>query len=272
MGIGLGTGRRAARLTAGSAIAAVLLSALSACAGEGKRPHQAVSLVEVASFPLTVNEPSGLALDIDGASLWTVGNSPSRVYRLSMEGTTLATLSYQGSDLEGIAVDPDDGTLWVLEERARNLVHLSRSGRQQSSTPLALGGAANSGPEGVSFSPARIIWVVQEKKPGQLVRLNESRAIAATIPLAFARDYSDLCWDAGGQWLWVLSDEDRALFRCAPDGTRLASYGIDVVKPEGVAVDAARGRIWVTSDAADRLYAFEMPSLEASAPNASPTR
>jgi uncharacterized protein YjiK len=250
----------------------MLLWALSACAGEGKRPQQSVSLAAVASFPLTVNEPSGLALDIDGATLWAVGNSPSRVYRLTLEGTTLATLSYQGGDLEGIAVDPDDGTLWVLEERTRNLVHLSRSGRLQSSTRLDLGGAANSGPEGISFSPTRTIWVVQEKHPGQLVRLSESRAIAATIPLAFARDYSDLCWDAGGQWLWVLSDEDRALFRCAPDGTRLAGYGIDVVKPEGVAVDPGRGRIYVTSDAADRLYAFEMPSLEAAARGVSPTR
>jgi len=43
-------------------------------------------LILRSSYLLDVREPSGLALDVTRSFLWTVGNHPQRIYRLSLEG------------------------------------------------------------------------------------------------------------------------------------------------------------------------------------------
>ena len=255
---------RARSRTAGLGLALLLL--LSSCAGAANRPHPAVTLTELASYSLDINEPSGLALDADRASLWVVGNNPSRVSRISLDGRTLATLTYHGSDLEGICLDASDSSLWVAEERQRAVVHLSRSGRELSRTMLPIGGVANHGLEGIALSRSGAMWVLQEKTPGRLLALTSTRALGTAYPLAFARDYSDLCWDPSGAWFWVLSDEDRSLFRCSATGEALADYGVSAAKPEGLAVDPESGRVYIASDSKNRLYIYALPQGETSQP------
>lgn len=232
---------------------------LASCADGAARTRSTVSLDLVTSFPLQFQEPSGLALDAGGDALWVVGNNPSRIYRITLEGRTLARLSYLGKDLEGIALDPADSSLWVVEEREREVVHLDRTGRELARTQLGLSGSTNSGLEGIGISPEGTMQVLQEKDPGLLAELTAERTLAAVRPLAFAEDYSDLAWDPSGPWLWVLSDQDRTLFRCSPSGEPLAAYGISAAKPEGVAVDTARGQVYVVSDSKDRLYVYALP-------------
>jgi uncharacterized protein YjiK len=232
---------------------------LASCAGDSEGARPAVSLGLAASFPLQFQEPSGLALDAGGEALWVVGNDPSRVYRISLEGRTLAKLTYEGKDLEGIVLDPADSSLWVVEERAIEVVHLDRTGNELARTRLGLSGSTNSGLEGICLSPAGTVLVLKEKDPGLLIELTASLAVAVQYPLAFAEDYSDLTWDPSGSWLWVLSDQDRTLFRCSPSGEPLAAYGISAAKPEGVAVDAARGLVYVVSDSRNRLYVYTLP-------------
>lgn len=242
-----------------AALLSSLLLVSCARSSEGVRP--AISLDLVASYSVEVNEPSGLALDAGGDALWVVGNGPSRVYRVSLEGRTLATLAYQGKDLEGIALDPVDSTLWVVEERELEVVHLDRTGKELGRTRVNLGSSGNSGLEGICLSPSGAVLVLKEKDPGLLVELTAQLALVVQHPLAFAEDYSDLTWDSSGPWLWMLSDQNRALFRCSPSGEPLAVFGVSAAKPEGVAVDAGRGLVYVVSDSKDRLYVYVLPTV-----------
>ena len=53
----------------------------------------------LSSHRLEMAEPSGLTLGAGGAVLWAVGNSPERIYRLTIDGQVLDTLVYVGDDL-----------------------------------------------------------------------------------------------------------------------------------------------------------------------------
>ena len=85
----------------------VLLSCDKDPSGPGWSEGQ---LTLLSSHSIDIDELSGLSLDATGTSLWTVG--ARRIYRLSLAGQ-VQELEFKGDNLEGIASDPSDGTLWV---------------------------------------------------------------------------------------------------------------------------------------------------------------
>src|SRR5436309_1606902 len=102
------------------ALAGVLAAAalsIVGCGGGGgsKGPPTAPAPIPVlpllATYAMTVSEPSDLTIDETGTILWTVSDSKNKVYKLDVQGKTLKTLSYAGgplSDLEGVAYDHRD--------------------------------------------------------------------------------------------------------------------------------------------------------------------
>ncbi|MCB1048277.1 MAG: SdiA-regulated domain-containing protein [Calditrichaeota bacterium] len=208
----------------------------------------------VATFPLSVTEPSGLCLDQDGRTFWTVSDETAMVYRLDREGRVLQTLSYVGEDLEGICLDPLDGSLWVAEERRRQAVHLSRTGTVLDRLDVEQHGAANSGLEGICFDGDGQLLLLNEKDPGRLLCVPRTGGASTGRDLDFARDYSGLCWDEPRQSLWVLSDESRALFRLREDQSPVR-YSLDLPRIEGIAVEADTA--WVVSDSYSKLFRIQ---------------
>ena len=213
-------------------------------------------------YALDIRELSGLALDAAGASLWTVGNHPQRIYRLSLEGRVQDRLDFKGEDLEGIACDPADGTLWVVEEERREVVHLDANGKVLGRRQLDLKGEPNSGLEGICLDSSGTVYVLNEKDPGLFIALNVDLSIHNQRQLDFANDFSGLDCHSGQDSFWVLSDQSRALYLWSPEEGVKGAYSLPFDKAEGVAVDEAAGLVYIASESEDRLYVYAVEDLE----------
>ncbi|MBD3170297.1 MAG: hypothetical protein GF307_12500, partial [candidate division Zixibacteria bacterium] len=170
-------------------------------------------------FILAVPEPSGLALDIEDGYLWTVSDETNRVYRLTTTGQITDSLSYRGADLEGVTVSTRDSTIWIVEERSREIVHLDRSGNELGRISLDTESNGNNGLEGISFDPGTgRFFIVNEKEPRLLIELDEQLSVIGQYALNFSADVSGLCYDVSNNCLWIVSDQSRLLAKCRRDG------------------------------------------------------
>ena len=216
-----------------------------------------LSLKLLNSFALDVTEPSGLALNPDGQSLWTVSDNTNQVFQISLTGEILKTLAYQGRDLEGIAIDTLNHTFWVAEEHSRELVELDSTGKELQRHRI-LEGNDNSGLEGVCIDAEHRFFTIKEKKPGLFIAINPDFSIKSKMTITFAKDYSGLCADTLLKRFWILSDKDQTLFYWDSKQYVLASYKINVTNPEGIAIDFTNGLAYIVSDAKSKLYVFRL--------------
>jgi uncharacterized protein YjiK len=215
-------------------------------------------LTLLSNHSLSIGEPSGLALDASRSSLWTVGNDPQRIYRLSLDGQIQNILDYEGDDIEGIAADPLDGTLWIVEEDRREVVHLNSSGRVLERHQLDLTGEQNSGLEGICLDPDGATYVLNEKNPGLFISLNADLSMKSQRQLDFAKDFSGLSCDSNRSAFWVLSDQSRTLFLWSPEEGVLGGYALPFTKAEGVAVDPVDDLVYIASESESMLYVYRI--------------
>ena len=245
---------------AGVALLGLLVAGPSVERADAKlaAPPPGSGLSLIASYVLSVSEPSDLALDGSGQSLWTVTDRPGRVHQLSLDGALIRTLKFVGDDLEGIAYDPTDHTLWVAEENLRAVIHLDLQGNVLSRHPLGLSGKKNSGLEGLCLDAKGHMFVLNEKDPGLFLELDSKHDIAVRRKLAFAVDYSAITYDPKYDGFWIVSDQSQKLFQCDRKAAVRREYGLPFPKPEGIAVNEAAKRAYMVSDSEHRLYVFRL--------------
>lgn len=241
--------RRALQL-AGMALATIVFTR--------EAPADAPAPRLVATYPLTLNELSDLTIDETGSILWVVTNKPDRVYQLDVAGKVTKTLAYTGEDLEGIAYDRSDRTLWIAEENRREIVHLDLEGNVLSRHRLGLVGEKNSGLEGLCLDDKQHLFALNEKRPGLFLELAADLSIAKRVELSFAKDYSAITYSREHGCFWVVSDQSQALYLWNPKQGVLEQHALTVPKPEGVAVDEARKRLYIVSDSEPALYVYEI--------------
>jgi len=78
-------------------------------------------------FSLNIDELSGLAI-ANSTILYTVSDNTNKIYKISSSGRILSSFSFIGEDLEGIAVNPIDNTIYVVEERKREIIQFDNLG------------------------------------------------------------------------------------------------------------------------------------------------
>jgi len=259
--LGRASGGRARWATwVGFALLGLLVAGPPADRADAKLPAQASGsgLSLIASYDLSVSEPSDLALDGSGTSLWTVTDRPGRVHQLSLDGALIRTLKFVGEDLEAIAYDPSDHTLWVAEENLRTVIHLDLQGNVLSRHPLALTGKKNSGIEGLCLDAKGHMFALNEKDPGLFLELDSKRDIAVRRKLAFAGDYSAISYDPKHDGFWIVSDQSQKLFQCDRKAAVRREFGLPFPKPEGIAVNEAAKRAYMVSDSEHKLYVFRL--------------
>ena len=206
---------------------------------------------------MNVSEPSDLTIDETGTILWTVSNNPDSVYQIDLAGSKTKSLRYAGQDLEGVAYDRSDHTLWVAEENLREIVHLDLDGGVLSRHALSLTGEQNSGLEGICLDDAGSMFVLNEKRPGLFLPLDASHSIASSMTLTFAGDYSGIAYDPPSASFWIVSDQSQRLYLWNPAGGVRKEWSLPYTKAEGVAIDLAAHRIYIVSDSENRLYVYE---------------
>lgn len=209
---------------------------------------------------MAIDEPSGLAFSND--QLLSVSDDDNKIYRINpATGTVVATLNYEGDDLEGVVQNPQDNSIWVVEETRQELIKLNVNGTAQDTFAIPFSQmAANHGLEGVAIDPAASrLYLITEKDPGQLLVVDFMGNILENYPLDFASDYSGISFDPSQQELYILSDESQTITKCDLKGNKIETYLISVIKAEGIAVDVPNKRCYVASDEASELYRYELP-------------
>ena len=222
----------------------------------GDKPKDILELE--ASYKIDVLEPSGLAVSSSGEVLYTVSDNTAEVYKLSKTGDIVQTYGYKGSDLEGVSTFTGNKLL-LAEERTKEIVVFDTATGASSKNKINYkNDDENSGIEGVAYNTTDgTVFILNEKNPGNLIRLRDDFSIIATYELDFASDYSGLFYDSSSNSLWIVSDQNKTINKCTLTGELVKTYSISVTQAEGIAI--AKDKIFVVSDAEAKLFVFKKP-------------
>ena len=228
----------------------------------GEEEFDKISLL--ATHPVDFRDPSGLALDPSGEFLWSVSDDPGGgIYRIGLDGEILGHIEMESNDLEGIIVDPSDNSLWVVEEKLRQLVNISQTGTVLNRVQLNIDGVIeNDGPEGITVDPQTgHFYVVNKKKPRQLHELNPNMEIIQTTNLNFSgifemEDMSGITFNREENNLWIVSDSSEKVVVIDLNRRPIRAYNTGVFDGEGIAINPAARILYVVSDSDEILYIF----------------
>ncbi|WP_170530099.1 SdiA-regulated domain-containing protein [Ruegeria arenilitoris] len=259
-----------------------------------------VDRFKVADKSKGFSEPSGLSLSNAEGFLWSVSDAEPKLHLLGVDGVlgnSFQLPSLAGSDLEGVA-SRKDGSVLLLQETDRSIlvvhptdpiqltrVPLASLKGYPAAAELLVGNPLNKGPEGITVDPdtGRVFVVIEGQPRLLLVVSPDLTEIQEVIPLdrgsGFVSDrvnddeldVSGLAWSVSGV-LWILSDKGRQIFLYDPETrtadaielTYMKNGDRKVVKhPEGIALDEAKGLLYILTDDAEksRLYVFNIPEL-----------
>ena len=216
---------------------------------------------------MNVAEPSDLTIDETGKILWTVSDTNNKIYRLDLKGNITKTLSYVGNDLEGVAYDRRDHTLWLAEEEYRAVIHVDTAGailERHDITGLTT--VPNKGLEGIALDDGDHLFVLNERSPGLFIPLKSDFSYDVKYQLTFAGDYSAMTYDPQRRCFWIMSDESMAMFLCTGPNVVHAEYALPSRRFEGIALDPAGKYVYAVNDSSRALYVFQNTVPVAPAP------
>ncbi len=205
---------------------------------------------------LTVSEPSGITFYNN--HLYIVSDYNGVVYKTGLEGNIVSKISTPYKDLEGITFN-NEGEMFVVNETKRNLVKLDSLGNFIHKFRIAGNQEhRNSGLEGVCFnSLENCFYLVNEKLPKQLLKVNFEGKIMKKFKLPYTDDASGIYYEQSSNSLWLVSDESKKIFNISVKGKLIESYKIPVSKAEGIVIH--NNEIYVVCDSENKLYIFKKP-------------
>ena len=220
--------------------------------------HKKADLELKASYKIDVSEPSGLSINDSGTELYTVSDKTSIVYKLSLTGDVIETIDFKGSNLEGVSTYTENKLLLAEESKKKIIVLDMLKGKSSKHKIAYKNYDRNSGIEGVTFDKnSNTIFILNEKNPGKLIRLQNDFSVLAEYDLSFAADYSGIFYENSSNQLWILSDQNRTVNKCTLSGELIESFRIKVSQPEGIAV--TDNHIYIVCDEKAKLYVFKKP-------------
>ncbi|MDG5767747.1 SdiA-regulated domain-containing protein [Balneolales bacterium ANBcel1] len=224
---------------------------------------------------LALSDPSGLSPDYDGDGFWSVSDDPGgSIYRLDQTGQILEELRVNGHDMEGISQHPGDLTLYVAEERLRQVVQYATDGTELQRFDVEVEQQrVNDGLEGISVNPSTgTIYLVNKQNPRVFIELEltgdgEARNLQyrpvdfGADPESDGVDLSGLFYDSETGLLWMASDQARAVFILDTTGRPLAAFAAPAGNRdlEGISVLRQHNAIYTVSDEQRMLYKYAMP-------------
>lgn len=206
-----------------------------------------------------IPEPSGLYFHQSLKSLYSVSDEDSSVYKITLDGKVRSKFKVNGFDLEGITMIGDSIIVTILE-RIRTVVFLDTLGNEIKRFMVEQTGRPNEGLEGITYnSKTNTLFIVNEMNPKILVETDLKGKELNRFHLDYAKDFSGLCFDEDNNHLWVISDENSAVFKCNLDGTPIAEYKVDVQQIEGITFNKEANKMYIVSDKLEKLYIYETP-------------
>lgn len=214
------------------------------------------SLKLIASYDIKISEPSGITFNNDYTAFWIVDGGDQVVYKTDLEGRILEKLNYEGNDLEGICFDRRDSSLWLAEERKRELVQLDLKGNVLRRVATDITGKKNKGIEGLTHD-GKDFYVVNEQEPVSIMQLDNLFKVSHEYNVDFAKDLSDVDYDKQSGCFFLLSDESKAIYIWNPKSGMTKEYALPFSKGEGIAVNSSLKTIYIVNDELNTLYVFQ---------------
>ncbi|MCL7989328.1 SdiA-regulated domain-containing protein [Sphingobacterium sp. lm-10] len=205
---------------------------------------------------LKIPEPSDICFSSDSLSLYIVSDQGS-LYQTDLKGNILRKSDVAGTDFEGVHADEE--FVYIADESARRVLKLdNKTLKQVAVYDVPYSGARNSGIESLTFNQARGTFImITEKNPILIFELDKDFRKVNLHRFTSARDISAATYHDGH--LWLLSDEDRAVFKLDPYSFDvLQTIRINIINPEGIAFDRD-GQMVICSDDRRTLYFFSKP-------------
>jgi uncharacterized protein YjiK len=204
---------------------------------------------------LDMEEPSDLVL-ADG-DLYAVSDQHSKIYAVKPDGDADEFLNVEGTDLEALGYDPKRGEFLIGDEATAKIWTIDALGKRHDSIKLDSADDGNSGIEGIVVTPDQHLFAVKEKDPAKIYELDAEGNLLVSQKLDFAHDISAITYNPLDNHLYVLSDEDHALFRLTKTSKKPdRAWKLPVKHPEGIAFDG--NTLYVVSDSEARIYTFDL--------------
>jgi uncharacterized protein YjiK len=210
----------------------------------------------VETYSLKISEPSGLALHNN--KLWIVSDRKSSVYITDLEGKEEFSFKVKDADLEGITVI-DDSLLAIAKEISREILISDFYGNIISKSKFDTGGSKNSGLEGITYNKSNgHFYILNEKDPVLLIETNKNLNEISRKKFKDIKDLSGISYSQKENCLWLVSDEEKKIFKFSLEGEILLEYKIDVDQAEGIAVDDEKNLLYIVSDKEEKLFVFKI--------------
>lgn len=209
------------------------------------------------SYKLYFPESSGICFTFNNDAFWSISDQTETIYKISYKGEILDSIILQEKDLEGITA-VDENTLAVVCELERKVAIIDLSGNVIRENIIETNDIFNSGLEGITYVPSdSVFFVLNEKDPGLLIKLDKELNLLETKELNFAKDYSSIFYSEFDSSLWILSDESLQVFKCDIEGNVKSAYRVEVPQPEGFVLDTDNNIFYVVSDSAEKIYIYK---------------
>jgi uncharacterized protein YjiK len=182
--------------------------------------------------------------------------------QMNFAGDVQTTYPFVGDDLEGIAFDPADHSIWVVEEGRGQLVHLTVQGQEIFRTDINYQiQNSNKGFEGLCLrTGGNGFYALVEANPATIVHIDSNFNTAATQELDFATDVSGICPGRSPDEYFIVSHEEQQLYEWSWTAGVLANYPIAIEQAEGVAYDSTTNTVYIVCDATAQLYSYHFVS------------
>lgn len=222
--------------------------------------QKAAHLKPERSISLDIPEPSDIGVTPDGKSYFIVSDN-GLLFETDTEGKIIRQADYTGMDDEAVYVD--ENNVYAIEEATRKLKIFDRTNLKLKRTVnLPYAGGRNKAYESFTFNKATNHYIIiTEKDPSWLYELDLDFKVVNEVNISkMARDFSSATFHDGA--LWLLSDEDRTIFKVDPVSFEMkASWIVPIINPEGIAFDHD-GNMLIQSDDMKRLYFFKNPEKQ----------
>ncbi len=216
------------------------------------------NLTKVGQYNLSMPEPSGLALDPDGAHLWIVSDRKGQIYKVDLMGNTIAKVDIKARDYEGVGINAEGNLLYVLDETKNRITCYDLSGDKTCELDLPIKSSNKSGAEGldVDWETGNFI-VVNEKNPRLIIEMTPEGKEVKRLDVTPLNDLSAVCINPKNKDIWLLSDEDQKLLHVDRENKILDVYLMDIIQMEGLGIDFEKKRIYIVSDSEEELHIFK---------------
>lgn len=237
-------------------ILVLMLVLLTACNPSENESNKNDKVIFLKSIALKVPEPSGLAFD--NGFLWTVSDENKTVYKIDTLGNIISSFTVNGEDLEGVTV-VSDSSLAVILERTREVVLITKNGKELNRYSVNLTGELNLGLEGISYNPANThFYILNEKNNRLILELDKDLNELNRKELTFSNDLSGICYDSNRDAFWIVSDESQSVSNCNYKFEVVDDFKVNIPQMEGVAFDPNSNRLFIVSDRAESLYIYQL--------------